>query len=104
MKKKTSFPRKDLFIFCFFLICSCRVFAKTYSLQEAIFVSVESISKKIDGKVDVLGFADINSKYNRLSDFLYNEFLYAFSQQLNDTSIVERDDDVLKLIINILEK
>ena len=50
------------------------MFAKTYSLQEAIFVSVESISKKIDGKVDVLGFADINSKYNRLSDFLYYEF------------------------------
>ena len=103
MKKKTSFPRKDLFIFCFFLICSCRVFAKTYSLQEAIFVSVESISKKIDGKVDVLGFADINSKYNRLSDFLYNEFLYAFSQQLDDTSIVERDDDVLKLIDNEID-
>ena len=61
---------------------------------------IESISKKINGKVDVLGFADINSEYNKLSDFLYSEFLYAFSEELNDTLIVERDENVLNLSYN----
>lgn len=59
--------------------------------------------KKINGKVDVLGFADINSEYDKLSDFLYSEFLYAFSEELNDTLIAERDENVLNLIENEID-
>lgn len=54
--------------------------------------------KKINGKVDVLGFADINSEYDKLS-----EFLYAFSEELNDTLIAERDENVLNLIENEID-
>ena len=94
---------KFLFLFIFFLMYPGKIFAETYSFKKAISVSVESISKKINGKVDVLGFADINSEYDKLSDFLYSEFLYAFSEELNDTLIAERDENVLNLIENEID-
>lgn len=103
MKGLNVVLRKCLFLFIFFLMYSGKIFAETYSLKKAISVSVESISKKINGKVNVLGFADINSEYDKLSDFLYSEFLYAFSEELNDTLIAERDENVLNLIENEID-
>ena len=103
MKGLNVVLRKCLFLFIFFLMYPGKIFAETYSLKKAISVSVESISKKINGKVNVLGFADINSEYDKLSDFLYSEFLYAFSEELNDTLIAERDENVLNLIENEID-
>ena len=80
------------------ILMAIPLFAKTYSLQEAISNGSAEICKKIDGNINTVVIVDVQSDSESLSDYIYSELNYNFVNNLKKTSVAERNEFTLSLI------
>lgn len=90
--------RKISIILIFTTIFSTNIFAKTYSLRDAISNATETLCKKIDCKMNAVAIVDIHSDYDKLSEYINDELIHEFTVTLNETVVVERNYQSLKKI------
>ncbi|MBQ6782195.1 MAG: hypothetical protein IJP62_13360 [Treponema sp.] len=87
------------FTICLFaILTTIPLFAKTYSLQEAISKGSSEICKKIDGNINTVVIVDVQADSERLSDYIYSELNNNFVVNLKTTAVAERNDSTLSLI------
>ena len=87
------------FTICLFaIVMTVPLFAKTYSLQEAISEVGKTFTKKLDGKVSTLAVMDIQTEYAELSDYICSELTHEFVISFEKTSVVERNASALQTI------
>lgn len=80
------------------ILMAIPLFAKTYSLQEAIINGSAEICKKIDGNINTVVVVDVQSDSESLSDYIYSELNYNFVCNLKKTAVAERNEFTLSLI------
>lgn len=80
------------------ILMAIPLFAKTYSLQEAISNGSAEICKKIDGNINTVVIVDVQSDSESLSDYIYSELNYNFVNNLKKTFVAERNEFTLSLI------
>lgn len=80
------------------ILMAIPLFAKTYSLQEAIINGSAEICKKIDGNINNVVVVDVQSDSESLSDYIYSELNYNFVCNLKKTAVAERNEFTLSLI------
>lgn len=80
------------------ILMAIPLFAKTYSLQEAIINGSAEICKKIDGNINTVVVVDVQSDSESLSDYIYSELNYNFVNNLKKTFVAERNEFTLSLI------
>lgn len=80
------------------ILIAIPLFAKTYSMQEAISNGSAEICKKIDGNINTVVVVDVQSDSESLSDYIYSELNYSFVNNLKKTSVAERNEFTLSLI------
>ncbi len=80
------------------ILMTIPLFAKTYSLQEAISKGSSEICKKIDGNINTVVIVDVQADSERLSDYIYSELNNNFVVNLKTTAVAERNDSTLSLI------
>ena len=80
------------------ILMAIPLFAKTYSLQEAISNGCAEICKKIDGHINTVVIVDVQSDSESLSDYIYSELNYNFVNNLKKTAVAERNEFTLSLI------
>lgn len=87
-----------------FTICMVSVliaiplFAKTYSLQEAISEVSKSFTKKLDGNVNTIAVMDIKTEYSELNDYICSEMTHEFVISFEKTAVTERNTYALEII------
>lgn len=87
-----------------FTICMVSVliaiplFAKTYSLQEAISEVSKSFTKKLDGNVNTIAVMDIKTEYSELNDYICSEMTHEFVISFEKTAVTERNNYSLEII------
>lgn len=74
------------------------LFAKTYSLQEAISEVSKSFTKKLDGNVNTIAVMDIKTEYSELNDYICSEMTHEFVISFEKTAVTERNTHALEMI------
>ena len=80
------------------ILMAIPLFAKTYSLQEAISEVSKSFTKKLDGNVNTIAVMGIKTEYSELNDYICSEMTHEFVISFEKTAITERNTYALEII------
>ena len=80
------------------ILMAIPLFAKTYSLQEAISEVSRSFTKKLDGNVNTIAIMDIKTEYSELNDYICSEMTHEFVISFEKTAVTERNTYALEII------
>ena len=80
------------------ILMAIPLFAKTYSLQEAISEVSKSFTKKLDGNVNTIAVMDIKTEYSELNDYICSEMTHEFVISFEKTAVTERNTYALEII------
>lgn len=89
---------KKITLFLIAMLFAIPLFAKTYTLQEALDDASSAMQKKLDGKVNTVAVMDIQTEYAELNDYMCSELTHNFVISFEQTVVAERNDSALKTI------